>query len=66
MRAAIAAADSEDSGLVAVMSLLVDEPAKRDAIIEAYRSNDGLRDQWLRTWELLRSTIPHTAHHDSN
>jgi len=48
-------AKSPDDALEPIIDLLVrDEPAKRDAIITAFRTNEPLREQWLRTYEILR------------
>jgi len=53
---AVASASSADEALAPVISLLVDGPdAKRDAIVQAFRTNDPLREQWERTYEILRA-----------
>ena len=44
-----------DEALEPVIGLLVEnEPVKRDAIVLAFRTNTPLREQWLRTYEILR------------
>jgi hypothetical protein len=46
-----------DDALVPIIDLLVADGSerKRAAIVTAFRSHDALREQWERTWELLRS-----------
>lgn len=45
-----------NSALPHIITLLVDggSDRKRDAIVDAIRMNDPLREQWERTWEILR------------
>ena len=51
---ACASATPEDA-LAPVIELLVDgSPQKRAAIVAAISTNDPLREQWERTWEVLR------------
>jgi hypothetical protein len=48
-------ADSPDAALGPVIELLVaGDAAKHAAIVAAFRSNEPLREQWLRTYEILR------------
>jgi hypothetical protein len=47
--------ESSDDALEPVIDLLVDgSPAKRAAVVTAIRMTDPLREQWERTWEVLR------------
>lgn len=49
-------AASSDEALAPVIELLVDgSPAKRTAIVTAFRTNEPLREQWERTFEILRA-----------
>ena len=52
----IARASSDpEAALPEVIALLVPGPAaKRAAIVTAISTNDPLREQWERTWEVLR------------
>ena len=45
---------SPETALPHVIALLVEGDAKRIAVIEAINTNDPLREQWHRTWEVLR------------
>jgi hypothetical protein len=46
---------SPEAALPTVIELLVPgSPAKRAAIVTAITTNDPLREQWERTWEVLR------------
>jgi hypothetical protein len=46
---------SPETALPKVIELLVPgDPAKRAAIVSAISTNDPLREQWERTWEVLR------------
>jgi len=47
-----------DDALVPIIDLLVSDGSapKRAAIVTAFRSHDALREQWERTWEILRSS----------
>ncbi len=46
---------NEDHALEQIIELLVQGgPEKRAAIVTAFRSNDALRTQWQRTFELLK------------
>ena len=49
-------AASSDAALEPVLHLLVDgSPAKISAIAHAFRTNEPLREQWERTFEILRA-----------
>lgn len=48
------ASASADAALPHVIALLVDGDAKRAAVVEAISTNPPLREQWQRTWEVLR------------
>lgn len=44
-----------DQALAPVIDLLVDGDAEeRAAIVKAFQTNEPLREQWLRTYEILR------------
>jgi len=47
-----------DDALVPIIDLLVSDGSapKRAAIVTAFRSHDALREQWERTWEILRTS----------
>lgn len=46
---------SPEAALPQVIALLVEgDDARRAAIITAINTNDALREQWERTWEVLR------------
>jgi hypothetical protein len=46
---------SPEAALPLVIDLLVPgSPAKRAAIVSAFTENEPLREQWARTWEVLR------------
>ena len=47
-----------DDALVPIIDLLVPDGSvqKRAAIVTAFRANDSLREQWERTWEILRAS----------
>lgn len=48
-------AGGPDAALEPVIDLLVEgDSAKRGAIVNAFRTNEPLREQWLRTYEILR------------
>jgi hypothetical protein len=48
-------AGSPEAALEPVIGLLVgDDPAKCAAIVNAFQTNEPLREQWLRTYEILR------------
>lgn len=46
-----------DEALEPIIGLLVGggSPQRRAAIATAFRTHDALREQWMRTWELLRT-----------
>jgi hypothetical protein len=49
--------ETPNEALPLIIELLVtgdDVDAKRTAIVEAISTNDPLREQWERTWEVLR------------
>lgn len=48
------ASASPETALPHVIALLVEGDDRRAAIIEAISTNDPLREQWHRTWEVLR------------
>lgn len=49
------ASASPEEALPVVIAILVDgSAAKRAAIVDAITSNDPLREQWERTWAVLR------------
>ena len=48
------ASASPDAALPYVVALLVEGDERRAAIVEAFATNDALREQWHRTWEVLR------------
>ena len=50
------ASASPEAALPQVVALLVpgDDEARRAAIVEAISTNEPLREQWERTWHVLR------------
>jgi hypothetical protein len=49
------ASDTPDEALPHIIALLVQgSPGKRAAIVAAISQNDPLREQWERTWAVLR------------
>ena len=48
------ASASPETALPFVIALLVDGDERREAIIQAISDNDALREQWHRTWDVLR------------
>lgn len=48
------ASSSPETALPFVIALLVEGDERRDAIVKAINENAPLREQWLRTWEVLR------------
>jgi hypothetical protein len=48
------ASASPETALPFVIALLVEGDERRDAIVTAIFDNDALREQWHRTWEVLR------------
>ena len=48
------ASASPETALPFVIALLVDGDERRAAIVDAINTNDALREQWQRTWEVLR------------
>lgn len=48
------ASKTADSALPYVIALIVDGEEKQQAIISAITTSDPLREQWERTWEILR------------
>ena len=48
------ASASPETALPFVIALLVEGDERRDAIVTAIAGNDALREQWQRTWEVLR------------
>lgn len=48
------ASASPETALPFVIALLVEGDERRDAIVSAISTNDALREQWHRTWEVLR------------
>lgn len=51
------ASASPDRALVPIVRLLVGDadPAKVDAIVAAFQTNPPLREQWQRTYQILRA-----------
>ena len=48
------ASASPETALPFVIALLVEGDERRAAIVTAISENDALREQWHRTWEVLR------------
>ncbi len=48
------ASATPETALPFVIALLVEGDERRDAIVEAISTNDALREQWHRTWAVLR------------
>ena len=48
------ASASPDTALPFIIALLVEGDERREAIVTAISENDALREQWHRTWEVLR------------
>jgi hypothetical protein len=48
------ASASPETALPHVIALLVEGDERRDAIVKAITDNEPLREQWHRTWEVLR------------
>lgn len=48
------ASASPETALPFVIALLVDGEERREAITTAISDNDALREQWHRTWAVLR------------
>jgi hypothetical protein len=54
MELLVRASASPETALPHVIALLVEGDERRAAITEAITTNDALREQWHRTWQVLR------------